>query len=111
MEVATCQWGRGVVRSTAWAALVLGVEGARPPSSSISKSSSPSDPDSSALGGGASGLAGGVGRARHSLEKASWSQPQLGQWWGEVGQQPEMGRELPPFGQVGFWHQCAERVW
>ena len=30
---------------------------------------------------------------------------------GEVGQQPEMGRELPPLGQVGFWHLCGERVW
>ena len=63
------------------------------------------------LEGGASGLGGGVGQAQHSLEKASWSQPQLGQWGGEVGQEPEMGRELPPFWQVGFWHLCAERVW
>ena len=63
------------------------------------------------LEAGASGLGGGVDLSRHSLEKASWSQPQLGQWVGEVGQQPEMGRELPPFGQVGFWHLWAERVW
>ena len=77
--------GRGVVRSTAWAVVVLGVEGAWPPSSSISKSSSPSDPESSAFEGGASRLGGGVGRARHSLEKASCSQPQLGQWGGVVG--------------------------
>ena len=58
-----------------------------------------------------SGLGGGEGQARHSFVKASWSQPQFGQLGGEVGQQPEMGRELPPFEQVGFWHQCAERVW
>ena len=82
VEVATRREGRGVIRSTAWAVLVLGVEGAGPPSSSISKSSSPSDPDSSAIEAGASGLGGGVGRARHSLEKASCSQPELGQWGG-----------------------------
>ena len=55
-------------------------------------------------GGGAYGLGGGVGLAQYSLEKASWSQPQFGQWEGKVGQQPEMGPAWPPFGQVGFWH-------
>ena len=71
-------------------------------------SSSLSDLGSLVLEGGASGLGGGVGLAGHSLEKASCSQPQFGQWVGEVGQHPEMGWELPPFGQVGLWHLYAE---
>ena len=74
-------------------------------------SSSPSESGSSASEGGASGLGGGVGLARHALEKGSWLQPQFGQWGGEVGPQPEMGGEVPPFGQVGFWHLCAAQVW
>ena len=42
-EVTLWRDGRGVVRSTAWAVLASGVEGAGPPSSLISKSSSLSD--------------------------------------------------------------------
>ena len=84
--------GRGVVRSTGAALGASGVEGAGRPSSSISTSSSPSEEvdDSSSESGGASALGGGTGRALQSLEKASWSHPQLGQWGGEVGQEPEM---------------------
>ena len=70
----------------------------------MSMSSSLPDSGSSVSGRGASGLGGWVGLARHSLEKALWSQPHFRQWGGEVGQQPEMGRELLLFGQVGFWH-------
>jgi len=84
-----------------------GVEGAGWPSSSTSMASSLSEEasdSSSSEGGGASGLGGGTGLALHSLEKASWSSPQLGQWGGEVGQQPETALESPPLGQVGFWH-------
>ena len=73
--------GRGVVRSTGAALGASGVEGAGRQSSSISTSSSPSEEESdpSSDGGGASALGGGMGRALQSLEKASWSQPQLGQ--------------------------------
>ena len=45
---------------------------------------------------------GGTGLALHSLERASWSSPQFGQWGGKVGQQPEMALVSPPLGQVGF---------
>ena len=80
--------GRGVVRSTGVALGASGVEGADRSSLSISMSSSPSEEvdDSSSEGGGASALGGGMGRALQSLEKGSWSHPQLGQWRGEVGQ-------------------------
>ena len=44
-----------------------------------------------------------MGRALHALEKASWSQPQLGQWGGRVGWREEIGFSYPPLGQVGFW--------
>ena len=85
--------GRGVVRSTGAALGASGVEGAGRPSSSISTSSSLLEEadDPSSEGGGASALGGGMGRALQSLEKASWSHPQLGQWGGEVGQQFEIG--------------------
>ena len=105
---------RGVVRSTASleVAGALGVEGAWWPSAAISMASSPWR-GLEGLGeesGEASGRGGRTGRARHSREKASWSQPQLGQWGGEVGQHPETGFSCPPLGQVGFWHRWAERV-
>ena len=67
--------------------------------SSLSEEASDS---SSSEGWQASGQRGGTGQALHSLEKASWSLPQLGQWGGEVGQQPEMALQAPPLGQVGF---------
>ena len=78
---------RSVVRSTASleAAGALGVAGAWWPSTTISMASSPWR-GLEGLGeesGETSGQGGGTGRARHSREKASWSQPQLGHW-GEV---------------------------
>ena len=82
---------RGVVRSTASLELVgaLGVEGASWPSATTWMASSPWR-GLVGLGEGngeASGRGGRTGRARYSLEKASWLQPQLGQWGGEVGHQ------------------------
>ena len=96
----------GVVRCTASSEAVgaLGVEGAWWPSVAMSMASSPWR-GLEGLGeesGEASGRGGGTGRARHSREKASWSQPQLGQWGGEVGQHTETGFSYPPLGQVGF---------
>ena len=98
--------GRGVVRWTGAALGASGVEGAGRPSSSISTSCSPSEEadDSSSEDGGASALGRGMGRALQSLEKASWSHPQLGQLGGEVGKQFEIDLSYPPLGQVGFWH-------
>ena len=103
-----------MVRSTAsaGAAGALGVEGASWPSVATSMVSSPWR-GLEGLGEGsgeASGRRGGTGRARHSLEKALWSQPQLGQWGGELGQHLETGFSCPPLGHVGFWHRCAEQV-
>ena len=97
--------GREVVSSTGWALGAPGVAGAGGPSPSISMSSLPSREEvvSSSEWGGGSWRGGGMGRALHSREKASWSQPQLGQWGGEVGQQEEMGLPYPPLGQIGFW--------
>ena len=100
--------GRGVVRLTVWALGALGVAGAGGPSPSISMSPSPSREEavsSSECGGGGSWRGGVMGWALQSLDNASWSPPQLGQWWGEVGQQDEMGCSYPPLGQVGFWQR------
>ena len=108
-----CWRGLGVDRSMVWAEGASGVEGAGWPTSPTSMASSQSEDasdSSSSEGGRASGRGGGIGRAPHSVEKASWSSPQLGHWGGEVGQQPEMSLESPPVGQVEFWHLWAERV-
>ena len=82
------QEGRGVVRSTEWALGASGVAGAGGPSPAISTSSSPSREEavSSSERDRGSWRRGGMDRDLHSQEKASWSQPQLGQWGGEVGQ-------------------------
>ena len=37
--------------------------------------------------------------------------PQFGQWRGEVRQQAGTALRLPPAGQVGLEHRCAERMW
>ena len=66
----------------AWAEGASGVEGAGWPSSPTSMASSlleEASDSSSSEGEGASGCGGGIGLALHSLEKASWSSPQLGQ--------------------------------
>ena len=103
-----------VVRSTpsVEVAAALGVDGTWWASSATSIASLLS-PGLESLGersGEASSREGGIGRALHSLDKALWSLPLLKQWGGEVGQQPETGLSCPPFGQVGFWHRCNERV-
>ena len=79
--------GCGVVRSTGWALGASGVVGADGPTPYIPMSSSPSreQGSSSSEWGVGSWHEGGRGRALQSLEKASWSQPQLGQSGGEVG--------------------------
>ena len=46
----------------------------------------------------------GTGLSQHSIEKESWSSPQLVKWEEQVGQQSVMALEAPPFGLVGFWH-------
>ena len=99
--------GRGMVKSTGLALGASGVAGAGGPSLSISTSASPSREEavSSSDWGWDSWRGGGICQALHSLEKASWSQPQLGQWGGEVGQQEEMGFSYPLLGQVGFWQR------
>src|ERR1700712_1692254 len=78
--------GRGVVRSTAWAAEVFRVEGAGRPSSTTSMASSWSEGVVASLSerGGASARGGGIGLAMHSRAKALWSSPQLGHRGGEV---------------------------
>ena len=93
---------REVVRSTASSEVAgaLGVEGAWWPSAATCMASSPWR-GLEGLGqesGDASGRGGGTGRARHSQEKASWSQPQLRQRGGEVGQHPETGFSCPSLG-------------
>ena len=110
VEVACDQVGE--VTASPGAAGASGVEGAWLPLDTISMASSPWR-GLEGLGEGsgeASGQGGGTGRAWHSLEKASWSQPQLGPWGGEVGQHPETDFSCPPLGQVGFWQRWAERV-
>jgi len=82
-----------------------GVVGAGRPSSPTSMASSPSEEAADRClseGGRASGCRGWIGLALHSLENASWSSPQFGQWGGEVGQQPETALVSLPLGQVGF---------